>query len=121
MLLDYFWVFAFMVISFVFAAVATLIPYVIAPKSRGELRDSTYESGVPTIGTAWIQFNVLYYLYALVFLVFDVEVIFLFPIALAFRKVEGWLVLAEVVIFIGILSLALVYAIRKGVFRWTQK
>lgn len=121
MLLDYFWVFAFMVISLAFAGIATLIPFFIAPKSKGPARDNTYESGVPTIGSAWIQFNVLYYLYALVFLVFDVEVIFLFPLALAFRKTEGFLVLIEVVIFIGILTLALVYVIRKGVFQWTQK
>ncbi|MBI4971824.1 MAG: NADH-quinone oxidoreductase subunit A [Candidatus Omnitrophica bacterium] len=118
MLLDYFWVFVFMIISLLFAGFATLIPYFIAPKSRGLTRGSTYESGMPTIGTAWIQFNVLYYLYALVFLVFDVEVVFLFPLALAFRKTEGFLVLIEIVIFIGILSLALVYAIRKGVFKW---
>ncbi len=118
MFLDYFWVFAFMVISLLFAGVATLIPYLIAPKSSGATRESTYESGMPTIGTAWIQFNVLYYLYALVFLVFDVEIIFLFPLALAFRTVPGFLVLIEIVIFIGILTLALVYAIRKGVFEW---
>ena len=77
MLLDYFWVFAFMVISLAFAGIATIIPFFIAPKSQGPARDNTYESGVPTIGSASIQFNVLYYLYALVFLVFDVEVIFL--------------------------------------------
>ena len=118
MLLDYFWVFAFMVISLLFALIATLLPYLLAPRSSGLLRESTYESGLPTIGTAWIQFNVIYYLYALVFLVFDVEVIFLFPLALAFRKVEGLAVLWEVVIFIGILSLSLAYAIKKGVFRW---
>ncbi len=118
MLLDYFWVFAFMVISLLFAGVAVLLPFLLAPKSAGVTRESTYESGMNTIGSAWIQFNVLYYLYALVFLVFDVEVIFLFPLAVAFRNIPGMLVLVEVVIFIGILTLALVYAIRKGVFRW---
>ena len=118
MLLDYFWVFTFMVISLLFAGFATIIPYFIAPKSACLTRENTYESGMPTIGTAWIQFNVLYYIYALVFLVFDVEVIFLFPLALAFRKIPGFLVLFEVVIFIGILTLALVYAFRKGVFEW---
>lgn len=118
MLLDYFWVFAFMVISLLFGAAATVIPFLIAPRSKGEARESTYESGVPTIGSAWIQFTPLYYLYALVFLVFDVEVIFLFPLALAYRNTPGFLVFIEVAIFIGILALALIYAIRKEIFRW---
>ncbi|MBI4398683.1 MAG: NADH-quinone oxidoreductase subunit A [Candidatus Omnitrophica bacterium] len=118
MLLDYFWVFSFILISLAFAGVAVLLPYLLAPKSKAPAHTSTYESGMPTIGSAWIQFHVLYYLYALVFLVFDVEVIFLFPLALAFRKIQGMWVLWETVIFIGILGLALLYAIRKEVFRW---
>lgn len=115
---DYIWVLAFMVISFVFAAVATIIPEFLAPRSKGADRTSTYESGMPTIGTAWIPFNVLYYLYALVFLVFDVDVVLLFPVALAFQKIAGMTVFWELFGFIGILSLALLYAIRKEVFQW---
>ena len=120
MLLDYFWVFAFMAISLCFAAAATLVPYLIAPKSRGASRESTYESGVPTIGTAWIQFHPLYYLYALFFLAFDVEVIFLFPLALAYRKIPGFAVFWEMLAFIAILTLALIYAFKKGVFKWQK-
>jgi NAD(P)H-quinone oxidoreductase subunit 3 len=118
MLQDYFWVFAFMVVGFIFALAAIILPKFIAPQSRGQLRESTYESGMPTIGTAWIQFHVLYYLYALVFLAFDVEVVFLIPLALAYRSIEGMFVFVEILIFIGILTLALIYVIRKGAFRW---
>ncbi len=120
MLQDYFWVFSFILIGLFFAFMATVVPYLIAPKGIGKDKTTTYESGVPTIGSAWIRFNVLYYLYALIFLVFDVEVVFLFPVALAFRSIEGMGVLLEVIVFVAILTLALIYAMRKGVFQWRQ-
>jgi len=107
-----------MLIGVFFALMATIVPYFVSPKSTGKYRSVTYESGMPTIGPSWIQFNVLYYFYALVFLVFDVEAVFLFPVALAYKNIDGFLVLFEVVIFVLILSLALIYAIRKGVFKW---
>lgn len=115
---DYFWVLAFMAISLAFAGVATIIPEFLAPRSKGRDRSSTYESGVPTIGTAWIPFNVLYYLYALVFLVFDVDVTLLFPVAVAYRDIPGLGVFWSLLAFVVILALALVYVIRKGVFQW---
>ncbi len=80
------------------------------------------ECGIDPIGSAWIRFGIVYYLYALIFLAFDVDVLFLFPVAIAYNNPEFAVRdLVEVLIFVGILSLAVVYAWVKGVFNWEQK
>ncbi|MBK4731100.1 photosynthetic/respiratory NAD(P)H-quinone oxidoreductase subunit C [Oxynema sp. CENA135] len=81
-------------------------------------RVTTYESGVEPIGGAWIQFNIRYYMFALVFVVFDVETVFLYPWAVAFHRL-GLLAFIEALIFIAILVIALVYAWRKGALEWS--
>ena len=104
----------------VFAIVPMIISRLIVRKSHGALREATYESGMETIGSAWIQFTVVYYIYALIFLAFDVDVLYLFPVALVYGKYAAR-DLIEVIVFVGILSLAIVYAWRKGVFEWKRK
>ena len=80
------------------------------------------ECGIDPIGSAWIRFGIVYYLYALIFLAFDVDVLFLFPVAVAYNNPEFIIRdLVEVLIFVGILSLAVVYAWVKGVFNWELK
>ncbi|MEA2114939.1 MAG: NADH-quinone oxidoreductase subunit A [Thermodesulfobacteriota bacterium] len=80
------------------------------------------ECGMEPIGSAWIRFGIIYYMYALIFLAFDVDVLFLFPVAVAYNSPEFVVRdLVEIFIFVGILSLALVYAWVKGVFKWEQK
>ncbi|WP_028585623.1 NADH-quinone oxidoreductase subunit A [Desulfogranum mediterraneum] len=80
------------------------------------------ECGMEPIGSAWIRFGIIYYLYALIFLAFDVDVLFLFPVAVAYNSPEFVIRdFVEVVIFVGILSLAVVYAWIKGVFEWNRK
>jgi NADH-quinone oxidoreductase subunit A len=80
------------------------------------------ECGMTPIGSAWIRFGIIYYLYALIFLAFDVDVLFLFPVAVAYNSPEFVARdFVEVLIFVGILSLAIVYAWVKGVFKWEQK
>jgi len=103
-----------------FAVVPLIVSSLIVRRSSGARRDETYESGMETIGSAWIQFTVAYYIYALIFLAFDVDVLYLFPVALVYGK-YGLRDLIEVMIFIGILSLAIVYAWRKGVFEWKSR
>ena len=80
------------------------------------------ECGMEPIGSAWIRFGIVYYMYALIFLAFDVDVLFLFPVAVAYNSPE-FIVrdFVEIFIFVGILSLAIVYAWVKGVFKWEQK
>lgn len=80
------------------------------------------ECGMEPIGSAWIRFGIIYYLYALIFLAFDVDILFLFPVAVAYNSPEFLIRdFVEVIIFVGILSLAIVYAWVKGVFKWEQK
>ncbi len=78
---------------------------------------TTYESGIDPIGHGWTQSNVRYYLFALLFVVFDVEAVFLFPWAIVFEEL-GTAAFVEMVIFIAILAFALVYAIKKKVLEW---
>jgi len=110
----------YLLVGVIFAVVPLIISRLIVRRSTGAQRDETYESGMQTIGSAWMQFTAAYYIYALIFLAFDVDVLYLFPVALAYGKfaVRDFV---EVVIFVGILSLAIVYAWRKGVFEWKVK
>jgi NADH-quinone oxidoreductase subunit A len=78
---------------------------------------TTYESGIDPIGSGWAQTNVRYYIFALLFVVFDVEALFLFPWAIVFKAL-GTQAFVEMVIFIGILGIALLYAIKKKVLEW---
>jgi len=114
---DFLSVSLYLLAGVIFAIVPLTIPMLIVKRSAGVQRAETYESGMQTIGSAWIQFTVAYYIYALIFLAFDVDVLYLFPVALVYGKyaVRDFV---EVFIFLGILSLAIVYAWHKGVFEW---
>lgn len=90
----------------------------LRPRTGGPERRTTYESGMEPIGGAWIQFNIRYYMFALVFVVFDVETVFLYPWAVAFSQL-GLLAFVEALVFIAILVIALVYAWRKGALEWS--
>lgn len=118
---DFWFVLVFLVAAGLFAVGPLIIAKLIAPRSFGAARDSIYECGMPTIGSAWIQVAVTYYLFALLFLAFDVDVLFLLPVLLAYDKGYVWRDLIEITIFIGILSLVIVYAWRRGVFSWKRK
>jgi NADH:ubiquinone oxidoreductase subunit 3 (subunit A) len=89
----------------------------IRPRVPNSVKLDTYECGVETEGPSWIQFHVGYYVFALLFVVFDIEAIFLYPWAVAFRHtvVFGFV---EAVVFIGILFLGLIYAWRKNALVW---
>ena len=78
---------------------------------------TTYESGIDPIGSGWQHTNVRYYIFALLFVVFDVEAVFLFPWAIVFERL-GTQAFVEMLIFIAILALALLYAIKKRVLEW---
>ena len=89
----------------------------ISLKSYNFQKGEPYECGLPTHGTSWMQFRVGYYLYAILFLMFDVETIFLFPWATVVRSL-GTMGLVSILVFIIILGLGLAYAWRKGVLKW---
>jgi NADH-quinone oxidoreductase subunit A len=120
-ILDHAYVLVFLAVGFLAAALPFFIAALLAPRSRWAKTFDTYECGMDPIGPAWIRYGVVYYLYALMFLAFDVDVLYLFPVALAYQKVPGLGVAFEVVLFVAILSLAIAYAWRKGVFTWPRK
>ena len=89
----------------------------ISPKSFNLQKGEPYECGIPTHGTSWMQFKAGYYLYAILYLMFDVEAIFLFPWATIVRDL-GFAGLTSILFFLIILALGLAYAWRKGVLQW---
>lgn len=102
----------------VMGAVPVLIPLLIAPRYRGKKSRDIYECGVDTIGSAWVRFGMAFYLFALIFVAFEVDVLYLFPVSLVFGSPQYvWRDLIEVSLFVGVLGLALLYAWQKGVFR----
>ena len=103
--------------ALIFAAIPLLISYVIAPKAPGKIKNSIYECGMRLFSDSRIQFDVKYYLYALLFVIFDVEAVFLFPWAVAFHQL-GLYGLIEAIIFIAILFLGLLYAWKKKALTW---
>ena len=90
----------------------------IRPQAPDPIKEDTYECGVETEGTAWVQFNFRYYYYALLFVIFDVEAVFLYPWAVSFEKVAvaGFI---EVLTFVIVLLIGLAYAWRKNALEWT--
>jgi len=113
----------FIVIGIAFVIVSLLMAWLVRPHKPSKVKQSTYECGEIPIGDAWIQFRVGYYIYALIFLVFDVESMFIFPWAasmLGYSRNAGLAVLAfvDMLIFVGLLAVGLAYAWRKGVLQW---
>jgi len=100
-----------------FSGIAILISKVVLKATKNKAKGEPYECGVPTQGPSWIQFNVGYYLFALIFLIFDVELIFLYPWAVVVKSV-GWIALIEIVIFLFILFMGFLYAHKKGALKW---
>jgi NADH-quinone oxidoreductase subunit A len=107
----------FMLISLFIPAIAIAIAGLLGPKKPAPIKNSTYECGIETVGETWVQFKAQYYAYALIYLVFDVETIFLYPWAVAYNLVSIYAVL-EVILFILILVSGLLYAWRKGILEW---
>jgi|UniRef100_A0A7C4PIC6 NADH:ubiquinone oxidoreductase subunit 3 (subunit A) len=117
MLSEWLYVGVFFLIAMFLPAAAIFIAGILAPKKPNPIKNSTYECGIETVGPSWIQFKAQYYIYTLVFLVFDVEVVLLFPWAVAYHQLPLFAVV-EGVIFILILLGGLLYAWRKGALEW---
>ena len=98
--------------------VTLLIAWALRPKKPNSAKQETYESGIETIGDAWVQFKAQYYIYAIVFVVFDIEAIFLFPFAVALRQLPFY-ALVWAIIFILLLFDGLLYGWRKGALHWS--
>ncbi len=94
-----------------------LLARLVAPKKPGKTKQAPYECGLESKGDSWIQFRMEYYVYALLFVVFDVEVLFLFPWALVWRGL-GVVAFLEMLLFLVILAVGLVYAWKRGLLEW---
>ena len=107
----------FVLFALVFPVLPIVLAKFVAPKKPSSIKQGTYECGLEAEGEPWIQFRVQYYLFALIFVIFDVETVFIYPWAVAFKQV-GLFAFVEMVLFIAILSVGLVYAWRKKVLEW---
>ena len=107
----------FLVIGLIVPIVPLVFSSLVAPRKPNPIKQSTYECGLETVGDSWVQFKAQYYIFALVFLIFDVETVFLFPWALSLKQLPLFVVF-EGVLFIAILVAGLVYAWRKGMLEW---
>jgi NADH:ubiquinone oxidoreductase subunit 3 (subunit A) len=109
----------FLAVAVGFLVVNLLVWKVIRPSRYSEEKLTTYECGENPTGSAWIQFNIRFYVFALIFIVFDVEAVFLLPWAVVFREL-GPLAFIEGLVFIAILVVALAYVWRKGDLEWVR-
>ena len=104
-------------VSILLGAVPLILARFIAPKKPGQTKQAPYECGLESTGDPWIQFRAQYYVYALLFVIFDVEVVFIFPWAMVWKGF-GPVALVEMGLFLAILAVGLVYAWSKGVLEW---
>ena len=107
----------FLLIAIVFPLLPIILARFVAPKKSNPIKNSTYECGVEAKGDTWVQFKAQYYVYALAFVIFDIEVIFIYPWAVAYNQM-GLFAFVEMVIFLAILGFGLIYAWKKKVLEW---
>ncbi len=110
-------VLVFFIAGVFLVVLANFLSNLLSPKSDNLQKRDPYECGVETIGPTWVQFKVGYYLFAILFLLFDIEVAFLVPWAVVFEQI-GTVALIEILIFLFILGLGLLYAWKKRALRW---
>jgi NADH:ubiquinone oxidoreductase subunit 3 (subunit A) len=107
----------FIAVSWLLPALPLVVSAVFGPKKPNAIKMATYECGVETVGDTWVQFKVQYYIYGLIFLVFDIELIFLFPWAMAYNQLD-FFAFGAGLLFIFLLADALIYAWRKNALEW---
>ncbi|MFZ5648541.1 MAG: NADH-quinone oxidoreductase subunit A [Bacillota bacterium] len=117
MLSDWGAVFIFFAVALVFGAGGIVTSFLIHPRKTTDLKTTVYECGVDTIGPTWVQFRTSYFLYALLFVIFDVETIYLYPWAVKFQSL-GLFAFIEMIIFLFILIVGLWYAWKEGALEW---
>ena len=109
----------FALLSVILIVAALITQRILAPFKRGALKDSSYECGEEVEGGAWVQFNIRFYVIALIFLIFDVEIVLLFPWAVVFKDI-GWVAFVEMFIFLFILTVGLVAVWRRHDLDWVK-
>lgn len=122
-LIDYMYIMLFLLVGIISGLGPFIVNWFVRPKRIHQTKSlNTYECGMDTYGRAWdYRYGIAYYLYALIFLAFDVDILYLFPVAASFDAVSSLRGVVEFFIFLGILTLAIIYAWAKGVFTWEKK
>jgi len=110
----------FFVAGFVMALSPLMMSRLLAPRARGGDLGLPYECGIRPMGDAWIRFGVNYYIYALLFLAFEVDVLYLLPVSVIYPRL-GWEAAVKVCIFLLVLGMAVVFFWAKGVFKWPRR
>jgi len=118
---EFFHVLVFLVVAIIFTIAPVVIASLLAPRTQGKKTFTTYECGVEPFGGAWIRYSAAYYIYALIFIAFDVDVLYLFPVALSYTRGAKAYEFYSLLAFVAILALAIIYAWGKGVFTWKRK
>ena len=116
---DYGQVLVFMLLALAFVAVAFIAAKIIGPKIPAKGKYITYECGEDTVGDTWIKFNIRFYVTALIFIIFDVEIVFLFPWAVVFKEI-GMLAFIEMAVFLLILIVGFIYVWVNGDLQWDK-
>ncbi len=107
-----------------FVALMLGLASLLRPQNPEHLKLTTYECGEPPTGSAWVNFNIRFYLVALIFVIFDVEIAFIYPVTVVFRdwvlNGQGWFAFIEIVVFLAILFVGLIYVWAKGDLEWLK-
>lgn len=114
---NYLFVGLLLIVAILFALAPLLLSALVAPRKPSLAKDDIYECGVRTHGETWIRFRIQYYIYAIMFVIFDIETVFLYPWAVSYGSL-GLFALIEMIIFLVILFIGLAYAWAKGALRW---
>jgi NADH:ubiquinone oxidoreductase subunit 3 (subunit A) len=114
---DYIVIAWFLIVGVAFVIVTLALSRLLQPRKPGQVKGEIYECGVRPVGPSWVQFKIGYYVYALLFVLFDIETAFLFPWAVALNALPVF-VLAEMIVFLVILALGLLYAWKEGALAW---
>jgi len=104
-------------LAFIVPTIALVLSRILQPRFVTTSKEQTYECGIKPYGSAWVQFNIRYYIYALIFVIFDIETVFLYPWAVAFNKL-GLFAIIEMFMFLAILIVGFAYAWKKGALDW---
>ncbi|MCO6453297.1 MAG: NADH-quinone oxidoreductase subunit A [Caldilineales bacterium] len=117
MAIEYLPLLVLIIIAAAFAAIAIILPTVLGPKNPNKMKQEPIESGMIPFSGAWRRFPVQYYMVAMLFIIFDIEVIFFYPWAVSLNAL-GWFGLIEMAVFLGILLVGYFYVWKKGAFEW---
>ncbi|MFQ5934375.1 MAG: NADH-quinone oxidoreductase subunit A [Dehalococcoidia bacterium] len=115
--LEYIAVLIATIVGVVLVLFSFAMSFLLAPRSKSEAKNTPYECGIPPLGRFWSQMHLRYYIFGILFLIFDVEAAFLFPWAIIFKS-GGAVLFYEMILFIAILFFGLIYGWKKGILQW---